>query len=116
MVSPEIAAREGAKTLDLLRFALEREGVDKTSYAVAMRPAELGPVDDQLCLTRDTGWLGGESWQVFYVERGERRAIATFAEASDAARFLFWDLTGARSPYVHREAWEAETGQSFSML
>ncbi len=110
MLTPEIVAREAAKTLDLLRFALEQEVVDAGSYAIAADPAWLGPVEDQLCLT------GGDGWQLFYVERGVRRDIARFAEAGDAARYLFMDLTDSMSFYRHRTAWERKTGQQFSMI
>jgi hypothetical protein len=110
MLSPEIVAREAAKTLDLLRFALDRRGVDARAYAISADPAGLGPVDDQLCLT------GGEEWLISYVERGVQRDIARFPQAYDAARHFFMALTDPKSFYEYRPAWEKETGQEFSMI
>jgi len=110
MLASEIVEREAAKTLDLLRFALSREGVDPRGYAIATDPAALGPVDDQLCLT------GGGEWRIFYMERGIRRDIASFLEASDAARHFFMAMTDPKSFYDYRPAWEQETGQTFSMI
>jgi hypothetical protein len=111
MLTPEIEAREAAKTLDLLRYALVRERVDPRRYAVAADPAALGPGDDQFCLTQ-----GDDGWDIFYVERGQRTDIARFAGVRDAARHLFMALTDPTSFYGHRPAWESETGQEFSMI
>jgi hypothetical protein len=116
MTSPLIEAREAGKILDLLRFALEQEGVSADQYALGETPAQLGPVDDRFCLVGGATWFGLNKWRVFYSERGERRHLATFATAREGARYLFWKLTGAKDMYDHREAWEAATGKSFSAV
>jgi hypothetical protein len=110
MPTPEIEAREAAKTLDLLRSTLDRERVEPRRYAIAADPVRLGPIEEQLCLT------GGDGWQIFYVERGLRNDVARFERASDASRHLFVALTDPTSFYRHRPAWERKTGQQFSMM
>jgi len=111
MLAPEIEAREAAKTLDLLRYALVHERVDPRRYAIAIDPAGLGPGDDQFQLTQNA-----DGWEIFYIERGQRSDIACFANVRDAAKHLFMALTDPTSFYRHRPAWERETGQEFSMI
>jgi hypothetical protein len=110
-VSERIREREEAKTLDLLAFAMDRAGVPRGAWAAAVSRAALPPVDDCLCLYRE-----GEAWALSYSERGGWREIARFPLCHDAIEFLFWQMTNAPTPYSYREAWEAHSGQEFSLV
>lgn len=110
-MSPEVQRREQEKTLNLLRFALDRDGVDPRSFVIAQFGETLPETEDRITLLGDN-----DSWQVFYQERGVRRIMGTFSSLYDATRFFFTQLTDPTSFYRHRETWEAETGQSFSMM
>jgi hypothetical protein len=111
MLPPHIVEREDRKRLSLLEFALDRSGVDRGAWAAAFSRSEIGPVDDCLCLFRQAG-----AWCVEYTERGTWREIGQFPQSYDAINFLWGMLLGRTSPYDCREAWEAQTGQEFSMV
>jgi hypothetical protein len=111
-ISERVRRREEAKTLDLLAFALDRAGVDRRAWATTETREDLPPVDDCLCLYRD-----GASWVASYTERGVWREIGRFPLCNNAVEFFFWHLTNATpNPYAFREAWEAESGQQFSLV
>jgi len=110
-ISERVRVREEAKTLHLLAFALGESGVSRDAWAAAASRGDLPPVDDCLCVYRE-----GEAWMVSYTELGQWRELARFPLCHDAAKFLFWQLTNAPSPYRYREAWEAHSGQEFSLV
>lgn len=110
-VSDLVRKREEAKTLDLLAFAMDRSGAPRGAWAAAASRSELPPADDCTCLYGE-----GASWVVSYTERGTWREIARFPLCYDAIQFLFWQMTSAPTPYSYREAWEAHSGQEFSLV
>lgn len=110
LIAPDVRAREAAKTIDLLGFALDRAGVSR-GWSAAPTRAEMGTPDDCLCLFGEDGW-----WIVAYVERGSWREDARFPGCQAAAQFLFWQMTGAPGIYQYREAWEAASGTRFSLM
>lgn len=111
MLPPHIVEREEAKTLSLLRFALERRGITASAWALAMRREFIGPQDDCICLWKEDG-----RWLVQYTERGTWREMGSFPEIFEAVKYFFAQFASGPSPYDLREQWEAATGQSFSMV
>jgi hypothetical protein len=110
MLPPHIIEREDRKTLDLLGFALDRQGVDRRTWRAAMASGEIGPADDAVCLYAENG-----RWIVSYTERGDWSEIGSFPKCSDAAQCLYAQLVPHPTPYDHRRHWERTTGQTFSM-
>jgi hypothetical protein len=88
-------------TLDQLRFALEREGVDPSLYNIGHGGSS--GVDPTVNIMRD--WRG---WKVFEEERGERRTIGRFASVHAAARFLFAEVATPSPLMRYFEDWKAE--------
>jgi hypothetical protein len=111
MLPPHIIEREDGKRLSLLAFALEKDGADGRSWAVAFDRSGLGPVDECVCLFSEDG-----EWQVSYRERGQWRLMGRFPNSHDAGNFLWHVMRCGDGPYQFREAWEEATGQHFSMV
>jgi hypothetical protein len=88
------------RMLELLRFALEREGVGPERYNIG-RGGSQG-VDPTVNIMRD--WRG---WKVFEEERGERRTTGRFASLDAAARFFFAEVVNPASYGRHLDDWKA---------
>jgi hypothetical protein len=111
MSSPHIQAREDRKTLDLLSFALARGGIDQRAWQVAASFDALQACDDCICLYESDG-----AWIVAYTERGQWREMGRFPNTYEASKYFYAQFRPGPSPYDVREAWEATTGQQFSMV
>jgi hypothetical protein len=88
------------RTLDLLRYALEREKV-RGDYRIDPGPGEFA--DEGSSLVR--GWFG---WKLTHDERGQRRTIGRFTSLSGAANCFFHDVTRPSPLMRYFEDWKAE--------
>ena len=111
MPSRHVQEREDRKTLDLLRFALLRTGVEQHAWQIAPTFDALQPCDDCTCLYGEQG-----QWIVAHTERGLWRELGRFLNTFEASKYFYANFHPGPSPYDLRECWESETGQQFSMM
>jgi hypothetical protein len=90
-----------ASALRLLKFALDKHGIEHYRYGIALSEDDKD-VEDTLVLRRNE-----ERWEVYYFEDGQRGVSATFERHYEATRFFFWLLTNPLGQYAYREEFEA---------
>jgi hypothetical protein len=93
------------RTLEFLRFAMAKHGVDPRLWQAGLNYDALPHADDTFCLFRDD-----RQWVVGYTEHGAWQETGRFPACYHAAKYLFSQFVGP-SPYDYRDEWEAETGQ-----
>ncbi|MFC0588175.1 hypothetical protein ACFFF7_01980 [Novosphingobium aquiterrae] len=81
-------------TLEGLKSALIRAGVDNGRWAIAYSKVDLAPANECYCLYDD-----GALWTVSYIERGKWNLIAQFDSKFEAMRYFWWSLTEAPTPF-----------------
>jgi len=96
------------KTLALLQFSLDRNGVNSKSYKIGKEGDE-ARANDQLCLLQS----GSDAWVVLYAERGSISERSVHSTLNDAAKDFYWRLTNSKSHWADRADWEKATGDVF---
>lgn len=94
------------KTIDLLKFALQKNGVDSLSYFIGSEGDEEFQ-DGVLCLLEGADGR----WIILYIERGLSSCLSWYSDLHDAVTSFYWKLTRVDTPWEYREDWEVETGR-----
>ena len=95
------------KTVSLLRFALDRKGIDPASYFMGKLGDERR-VNDRLCLLD----ASNGKWSVLYIKSGVISGLSYHSALGDAGKDFFLRLTGGEAHWAYKEAWEKEMGQT----
>lgn len=92
-------------TLQLLVYALTKAGVESGDYAI-LRNTQAIPNDEKLYLQENSG----DTWSVYFCERGAQTQVAHFERYQDAAKYFYWVLTGTQDFWSYREEWKKKGG------
>jgi hypothetical protein len=100
-------SERGEKSLLLLRFALDRKGIDPASYFMGKLGDERH-VNDRLCLLD----ASNGKWSVLYIKGGVISGLSCHSSLFYAGKDFFLRITGGKAHWAYKEAWEKEMGQT----